>query len=1422
MTVLSDALEANVRENVTIEAVDPAYHPLQELLAIKYGIRKNVEVLLKELSHPYRNWQFIVGDCRKYALEYIDLFVKDANQSGAAAIVVNIFFTAIDQARSNIVKMAAVDALVLFLQKLILGAGTKTSDFAPMLETTFQRIEDLPKEHFSRFVKSYYQIRRIGELLYETYRLDKAFDTDLSSVASPAGQDGRSNTLDSIPDNAAQAMNRLLEKYYHVTYDYWLTEADPHAWFEKKVNDNTHTLDLDRTFFANISHDQLLNWQRRLNELCEHPREDPLDLTRQMIDLPGYGQVVANYRRVPPALYKAGGKGTRGQQWKAIFLFHMMNIAGLEAIHEETLREINRTLQWLIQHESYRNIHQLIQKTFSILKLRVDQYPFTILNSSLNMGKGVYQTDERDLVNAFIDAVIDLGFQAPLIGKVSDDWQIEANPAHIQNIRTWLELIELNPKWSVRLLSGLIIHLALCGVYIKDTDLFFRDVTQLFNSPIQPAYNLVKQLIRLFPVFFNDIGAEGELRDISTEIDELTHRRDVLIHFLRKQCHVESSNRTLILIEAVIVFWQTRDKSGLEDLVPPQIFAQIAEDGPYIDGVHQAMTHLKAQGLKIPQGLLEFSPSQLETLLTKLESITPLDHRRIVLLADFYRFLRQKYRLGYADLTKQINALQAAGFPRISALARSFKETNSRKKTTFLLDAIRTLKQMVLSDKTFEAQEDIYKKRHFTIDIPSTYGSYHEQKFDAMGLMLRIESQVNILFEEMIAEIDLALITKATFFRIYDILNLFKRALKLEGMSIMEYDRQLGFLYNSLEVRGFTFTQYIDIFKGFAQAVKNVINDGFNNLYDSNLTKIVAKLPESHLLPKYRMAIDLAKDPDKAHHSIFEVFFRDRIATSLGLQQLDRFLTTILQTLFQQSEKLSPEKLHLLLLYDHQRAMAPLKNPHRKIAGIIYLGNKGHNLYKLNEIGIQTPPGFVITTEVFKGLEVIEAYKPAERNLYQQLASHIRQLEKESGKIFGDPSNPLLLSVRSGASISQPGMMDTFLDVGINVDIAEGLAEKTGNRWFAFDNYRRFLQCYGMGLGLDRDDFDELIRSFKRQVGIELKRDLTGNQMRDLALIYKENIESAGFAVPDDPWDQLIHTVKQVFTSWFSDKAKAYRRIMGISDDWGTAVTLQSMVYGNVSRRSGSGVVFTHNPRWAGDTLRLWGDFTIGNQGEDVVAGLVQTLPISITQQDVEMRNTDIVLEKHFPNIYQQLKAWALELIENRGWSPQEMEFTFEDDTAIGLFLLQTRDMAIRERRQVDIFDPAKLDAKRYLSSGIGVSGGGMYGRAVFDLTEIEEWRRNSPKEKLILLRNDTVPDDIREIYAADGLLTARGGMTSHAAVVAHRLEKTCVVGCTSLICDEIKKECRFESEIIRSGDFISIDGYKGAVYKGKMAILKT
>ncbi|MCG6892974.1 MAG: pyruvate, phosphate dikinase, partial [Desulfobacteraceae bacterium] len=430
----------------------------------------------------------------------------------------------------------------------------------------------------------------------------------------------------------------------------------------------------------------------------------------------------------------------------------------------------------------------------------------------------------------------------------------------------------------------------------------------------------------------------------------------------------------------------------------------------------------------------------------------------------------------------------------------------------------------------------------------------------------------------------------------------------------------------------------------------------------------------------------------------------------------------------------------------------------------------------------------------------------------------IAALEHRTGLRFGDLDNPLLLSVRSGAAISQPGMMDTFLNVGINEEITERLAYRSGNVWFAWDNYRRFLQGYGMAFGLERDDFDAIISEFKRRWSIPVKRDFTGGHMRKVALTYKRMIEDAGIDIIEDPLEQLFLTIKLVFSSWDSSKARTYRKIMGISDDWGTAVTVQRMIFGNLSQQAGTGVIFTHDPRWSADTLRLWGDFTLGNQGEDVVAGLVTTLPISIFQQDTEMRDTDITLESHFPEIYRELENWAVFLIEEKGWTPQEMEFTFESPRKEGLRLLQTRDMAIRERKKVHTFDLEGVDGNLLLGNGIGVSGGALSGRLVFSLEDIDTWRRRAPDTPMVLVRGDTVPEDIREIFAADALLTARGGVTSHAAVVAHRLEKTCVVGCSNLVVNEKKKTCHFNGHRLGAGDTISIDGQEGSVYQGMIA----
>ncbi|MFZ7127573.1 MAG: PEP/pyruvate-binding domain-containing protein [Desulfobacterales bacterium] len=1388
--VQSKALEVNIADYHVEVSIDPKYRVLQEVLADYHGLQEGLTVFLKELSHPYKNWQFIVNEARGYSLDYFHILSRHPRANEALTLYLDIYLRAIESTTIPEVKADAVDNLQLYLLKIAKDSGEALDGFIGPLDDCFSTIRKYPKETFSIFLKSYYQMSRMGEYL-------------LGSLGERVSR--------------FEHLNLLLIRYYAETYDYWLSEEDPLPWLKREVGEISDT-DALKPILDPISHDTFHQWKSRMDAILDAPDLRSEEVLGQLLDLPTYNRIVDIHRQIPQQLQEAGEKVGRGHLFKLVFLFYQMNIHGLSLFHEEALREINRALKWIIDNEKSWNVSRLIEKTFSILKNRAAKYPTTALNCVLNVGKGVYRTDDIDLINYFIDQVIDLGFQAPMIGGVGNDWQIQSNPAHLQNVRTWLELIEMNPKRSTRLISYLIIHLSLCGVFIRDTDLFPRDITQFLNSGIGPVYNVAKQLARQFPVYFNDIGAEGQLRDISTKLDEINHRKDALIHFLRKQCHVESSNHIIKFMEAVFRYWRTRETEHVRPFVPPNIYSQVASSGPFVDGVHRVMAALEKNGMQFPEDLLRATESEMKGLLDSVPQADETDRTRVELAAVLYRLLNQKYNFDFVEIAPYIAQLKTEGFPGLEAIEAALLEPVPKKRLSQLLEADAQLKEIILDPRVFDVREDIYKKRHFTIDIPSMYGSYHERKFDALGLTFRIESLVNVLFEKLIREIDLSLITRATFYQIYNLLLLFEKALKLDGITSIAFERQMELLAHALDTRGFTFTQYLDIFKGFAGAVKNIINDYINNVHEQNLSRILNQTPIRHILPKY-LPSDPSVEPDRTQHRISEVFLRDMISASMGLQQLDLLLSRILNTLFHQSSQLPKMSLQRLLNYDPQRVITSLIRPNKRVDGLIFLGNKGYNLMRLGTLGMPVPPGFIITTEAFRCWEIIESYAYAEDNFREQVARHIAALEAHVGKRFGDPGNPLILSVRSGSSISQPGMMDTFLDVGMNEEITEGLSGITGNAWFAWDNFRRFLQCYGMHFGLKRDDFDAIISDHKERLGLPFKKGFTGEQMKQVALAYKDLVTSSGVAVPDNVFEQLIITINRVFKSWESDKAKAYRMIMGISDDWGTAVTVQQMVFGNHSQKSGSGVIFTHNPRWSADVLRLWGDFTIENQGEDVVAGLVKTLPISVFQQEIEMRDTDITLETHFPEVYKTLKAFAHELIENQGWGPQELEFTFEGDDSEDVYLLQTRDMAIRERREFLRFQSTELASRTPIGHGIGVSGGAMSGRLVFTLDEIDRLRKSEADTSLILARSDTVPDDIREIYAADGLLTARGGMTSHAAVVVHRLGKTGVVGCGEMVCNEKERVLRFGDVLVHSGDYISIDGQEGSVYQGRMKV---
>jgi len=346
------------------------------------------------------------------------------------------------------------------------------------------------------------------------------------------------------------------------------------------------------------------------------------------------------------------------------------------------------------------------------------------------------------------------------------------------------------------------------------------------------------------------------------------------------------------------------------------------------------------------------------------------------------------------------------------------------------------------------------------------------------------------------------------------------------------------------------------------------------------------------------------------------------------------------------------------------------------------------------------------------------------------------------------------------------------------------------------------------------------MRAHKSRYAVEKKRQFSGEEMKRLALAYRRAVEERQITIYEDPWAQLQVAIQQVLGSWDSTKAKQYREIMDISDSWGTAVIVQAMVFGNLSLCSGSGVVFTAHPYRKIRRVALWGDFTPGNQGEDIVGGLVSTFPISREQKEMDEREGNISLEEDFSEVYKQLFEIAKTLVYEKKWNPQEVEFTYESPQETGFYILQTRDMVSTKRERFEVFAPSASLQESFIGKGIGVSGGALSGKVVLTLREIQRLRREDPDTPLILVRSDTVPEDIQEISLADGLLTAKGGQTSHAAIVAFELDKTAVVGCHNLVVLENEGRCLINRNEVRQGDYISLDGRKGLIYLGKHEIL--
>ena len=1387
-TFTSSALQVNLERTAATVQIPERYQVLLGIAGEHYGVFKRTQDLLTEMNHPFVNWEHVLKQLR--ALSMGDFYDFNNHEQGLEALesIVGIYLdilrsSAKDETRETSLRYL-FDFLNLILSKSNQWLSRNTALFPDLIDSLigFSQKEAFLFRKGSTYGKKLLQTAHAHSALFETTRL--AF---------------------------------FLHQVFRATYLYWLDQPDPRDWFNREGEKASVILGYD-SMIRPLSHGSINGLLEKLGAFSEGPVNPDDDRTALYLILPDYDQIVEGYLLVADELERSEIFAGREYLVKLDFLFHIINVQALSDIHGRTLIEINRCLSLVFKEETPGNLNEFIQKVFHLLKkcTSCHQYRSTILNCLTTIAKEVFKLNHHPLVDTFIEELIAFGFQHPQLAGCTTEWQIKVNPAHIENIRAWLEIIAMKPRWTKRLLSALIINLKLGGVFVRDTDLLQKNISALLNADIAPAYNLVKQLLRLFPIYYSEIGAEGELREISTEVDEISFRQDPVVHFLRKQSHVESNSLLVSFLENAFRYWASGRKTTLRNHLPEEVYDQISEGAKERSGLRTIFENLFERVGEDPRGFLDWDGPKIIREIQTVTGVLETDRKRAGLLIRFYQLLYKKYHTQHVEIIRDLESNYLFDPVKVLALKRHLQEKKQDKCLTIILDFLAQLKEKILSPEKTQYVENIYRKRHIAAGIPSMYGTYREEKLEALGLSLRLESLAAVLFEELVRSLNLKFITKSTLKRIHHYLWLYVKALDLEGVATEGLTAKMKYVSHALAIKQFSIDQYIDIFQFISKGIQDIIRDYYIGVHHTNLPVIISQIIKENGTNLNGKTGSVKEEEVFYQHS--ENFIRAAISSAFGLQVLDNFINGILQTLQAERERFKENKqiLTLVMAYDPEMTITPIDRPTKRLDNQLLIGNKGYFLKELASMGFPVPPGFVLTTEVFRRIEAIRGYQNLFEDLMARIGKEIRRLERIMGRKFGDPRNPLLLSIRSGATVSLPGMMQSILNVGINENIAEGLSKKIGFSWAAWDSFRRYLQSYGMLRGLDRNFFDSIIDTFKQKYKVSRKIQFVPDQMRLVALAYKQALEVRGLEVPDRPADQLQDAILQVIASWNSEHARIYRRQMHLSDEWGTAVIVQAMIFGNLNNQSGSGVIFTRDPKSASLGINLYGDFIFGVQGDDIVSGLVATYPISERQRLTERKDTDISLEANFPQIYGQLVHLSDILIYEKRFNHQEIEFTFENATREGLFILQTRDMVQRETTKLVMFKETEDLKRSLLGNGIGVSGGALSGRAVYSEEEIRHYREREPNTPLILIRPDSVPDDVGVILQVEGLLTARGGSTSHAAVTIPQLDKVGVVGFTKLSVYETKGFSTVDGRTIRGGDFISIDGWSGAVYQGR------
>lgn len=1355
--IKSEALEANLSQTKNLDYTIPDDHIWFLSVSENYwGIHNRTGGFFRELHHPYSNRKEVIDLLVNISISDFWIYKEITEREKAYTIILEIFNKLLEEKLND--------------------------ELAKHLVFTY----------LDFFSKNYESLIEFDSIPCEFIRiLDKNLDNNLFSYLCNLGYFKKS--LGKAADNKKteksvfEFMRKLIEK--NITF--WEETTQIESWYlknkDKMSNDYTMSVrSLGSDFFNSYS--MQLKKADSWDSLCKtgFTFSDIIDALRDKID--GFEKATEQF----------------------CYIFYLLHLPGVVYHRDYLLIDLNKSIKRISTELDEDQCIQSVDELFALFSGFKSSHISFILDSILTLGKEIINTQNKKLIHYFENQIIKFGFITPGVTYLTNNWELKINPDHIKNIRVWLDLIEYDPETMHKLLSALIINLRIGGIFIFDTDLFQKDVTKLLNSRISPIYKQIKQLSRIFPVYFNEIGAEGLLRDVTTRIDEISHRNDKLIHFLRKQIHTEGNNSHIQITLEIVKFWLDLDTERLKVIVPQNVFETIDTDGEWVKGVHSVLVKvLKKKDFSLNE-LLDKNQTSLDRILSEINHNNKNDIKRVSLIIELYQLLKEKYLFETNDIATVLRRYQFIENKDIEKFESLLNAKDDVEALKLIYSFMVKLNEVIFDPATSEGWESIYYKRHIAFGIPSMYGQYREAKFEAMGLTFRLERIASALVSNIISEINTDYFTAKTLRDVFSVLQLLREGLSLDGIYDQGFDSNLKMFQYSLTSGSFTIKQYINIFQFMEVNIKEIINKYFIRPYDQLLNTIIPQY-----IPKEGISSDAYK---KIVVQKSEIFYRELLSSAFLIQSVDNFLGEILNNLRKLISNLSDAEIQNIMSYNPDLVISPIYSDTTTIDNQVFLGSKAYYLKKLYLNHYPVPPGFVITTEVFRRVNSILKVSSLNNEIDNLIKFHISELERISGLKFGGSSKPLLLSVRSGAAISMPGAMNTFLNVGLNDEITENLSKQDNYGWTSWDCYRRLLQTWGMSYGLERNDFDQIIINYKKKYNVSQKIDFSPQVMKEIAFAYKQLLSDNDILFESDPFQQIKRAIISVFHSWDTPRARVYREYLQIADEWGTAVIVQQMIFGNLHKESGSGVLFTHDAQDNVSGINLAGDFSFLSQGEDIVAGLISTLPISENQRLKYYLKSPFSLETAFPRIFNRLKEISQELIEIHGFGHQEIEFTFETAEPEDLYILQTRDMSTAKQNVMEVFAVPENDMLM-VGCGIGIGNRVLNGVVVFDMDDLAALKRDNPDKKAVLVRPDTVPDDIEMIFECEGLLTSKGGSTSHAAVTAAALGKICVVNCDDMIVFEKEKKCLINDNIFFSFDPVAIDGNKGVVYKGNYPI---